>query len=124
MGMEIAEDLPDADVVLVPVGGGSLISGTLVALRALRPDMEIIGVQAERADALARSLEQGALRMIGGEGDCHDGLKTDDPTRQIGAHFLADRHRGSLEVDTMTFSGYPHHGHHAVGDCGSDQIRR
>ncbi len=76
MGMEIAEDLPDADVVLVPVGGGSLISGTLVALRTLRPDMEIIGVQAERADALARSLEQGALTTIEHADTFADGLAT------------------------------------------------
>ena len=76
MGMEIAEDLPDADVVLVPIGGGSLVAGTVVALRTMRPDMQIIGVQAERADAMARSLEAGTLTSIESADTFADGLAT------------------------------------------------
>ena len=76
MGMEIAEDLPDADVALVPIGGGSLVAGTVIALRTMRPGMEIIGVQAERADALARSLEAGKLTSIESADTFADGLAT------------------------------------------------
>jgi threonine dehydratase len=76
MAMEIAEELPDADAILVPIGGGSLLSGTVVALRTLRPDMQIIGVQAERADALARSLEKGQLTSIESADTFADGLAT------------------------------------------------
>ncbi|UJR81337.1 threonine dehydratase [Sandaracinus amylolyticus] len=76
MAMEIAEDLPDADVVIVPIGGGSLLAGTIVALRTLRPDMQIIGVQAERADAMARSLESGMLTSIENADTFADGLAT------------------------------------------------
>ncbi len=76
MGMEIAEDLPDADVVLVPIGGGSLVAGTVVALRTMRPDMEIGGVQAERADAMARSLEAGTLTSVESADTFADGLAT------------------------------------------------
>lgn len=76
MGMEIAEDLPDADVVLVPIGGGSLVAGTVVALRTMRPDMEIVGVQAERADAMARSLEAGTLTSVESADTFADGLAT------------------------------------------------
>jgi threonine dehydratase len=73
--MEIAEDLPDADAIFVPIGGGSLVSGTVVALRTMRPGM-IYGVQAERADALARSLEHGTLEHIDRADTFADGLAT------------------------------------------------
>lgn len=74
--MEVAEDLPDADAVIVPIGGGSLISGTLVALRTLRPDVKVIGVQASRACALARSLESGKLETVETSDTFADGLAT------------------------------------------------
>ncbi|MBX3271995.1 MAG: threonine dehydratase [Sandaracinaceae bacterium] len=74
--MEVAEDLPDADAIIVPIGGGSLISGTVVALRTLRPDIEIIGVQAERACALAKSIEAGRLVELEQADTFADGLAT------------------------------------------------
>src|SRR5690606_35620353 len=48
LGIEIAEDLPDADVVVVPVGGGGLIAGMSLVLRERLPHVEIVGVQSER----------------------------------------------------------------------------
>jgi len=74
--MEIAEDLPDADVVIVPVGGGSGLAGTVLTLRTLRPDVEIVGVWADRADALYRSLEKGELTTIESADTFADGLAT------------------------------------------------
>jgi threonine dehydratase len=74
--MEVAEDLPDADAVIVPIGGGSLVSGAVVALRTLRPDVKVIGVQAARAAALARSLERGELTSIEAADTFADGLAT------------------------------------------------
>ena len=74
--MEVAEDLPDADAIIVPIGGGSLIGGTVVALRTLRPDIEIIGVQAARACALAKSLEAGKVLEIESADTFADGLAT------------------------------------------------
>jgi threonine dehydratase len=74
--MEIAEELPDLDTVIVPIGGGSLVSGTVVALRTLKPDVEIIGVQAERACALAKSLEAGKLTGVESADTFADGLAT------------------------------------------------
>jgi threonine dehydratase len=76
LAMEIAEDLPDADVVIVPIGGGSLIAGVVVALRTLRPDIEIVGVQSERADAMARSIEKGRLTSVESCDTFADGLAT------------------------------------------------
>ena len=74
--IEIAEDLPDADVVLVPVGGGSGLAGCVVALRTMRPDVKIIGVWAERANALARSIRSGKLESIEAADTFADGLAT------------------------------------------------
>jgi threonine dehydratase len=74
--MEIVEDLPDADVVIVPVGGGSCLAGAVLALRALRPDVQIIAVQAERAAAFAKSLESGKLETVESADTFADGLAT------------------------------------------------
>lgn len=74
--MEVLEDLPDADAIFVPIGGGSLVSGTAVVVRTMRPDMKIFGVQAERADALARSLEHGRLEHVERADTFADGLAT------------------------------------------------
>ncbi len=74
--MEVAEDLPDADAIIVPIGGGSLISGTVVALRTMRPDIEIIGVQAERAAAMVQSLEAGEIVSVESADTFADGLAT------------------------------------------------
>lgn len=74
--MEVAEDLPDADVVIVPIGGGSLASGAVVALRTLRPDVKIIGVQAERAAAMQKSIKAGQITTIEHADTFADGLAT------------------------------------------------
>lgn len=74
--MEVAEDLPDADAIIVPIGGGSLIAGTVLALRTMRPNIQIIGVQSERANALYRSIETGTLVSLERADTFADGLAT------------------------------------------------
>ena len=74
--MEILEDLPDVDVIIVPMGGGSCASGIVLTFRAMRPDVRIIGVQAERACALAKSIEAGELRSMDSADTFADGLAT------------------------------------------------
>ena len=74
--MEMVEDLPDLDAVIVPMGGGSLVAGTVLTLRTMRPEVRIIGVQSERADALARSLESGKLEHVEKADTFADGLAT------------------------------------------------
>lgn len=61
MALEVAEQLPELDAIIVPMGSGSCAAGVVVAMRALLPAVKIIGVQAERAPALARSLSAGKL---------------------------------------------------------------
>lgn len=60
VGLEIVEDRPDVDVVVVPVGGGGLVSGIAVAVRATRPDARVVAVEPERSAALASALAAGA----------------------------------------------------------------
>jgi threonine dehydratase len=66
--LEIFEDLPDADVILVPVGGGSGACGCCVVRTGLGSHATVIGVQAERADAVARSWRTG-IRVDGEKAD-------------------------------------------------------
>ena len=61
VGLELLEDLPDLDTVVIPIGGGGLFSGIAIAVRALRPSCRIIGVQAAGADGAARSFKAGKL---------------------------------------------------------------
>ncbi len=58
-GAELIEDAPDCDIVIVPVGGGGLISGMARAIKLARPDCLVIGVEPTGADALTRSLAAG-----------------------------------------------------------------
>lgn len=59
VGLEIMEDLPEADVVLVQVGGGGLISGIATAVKGVNPDVRVIAVEPERSPALHESLKAG-----------------------------------------------------------------
>lgn len=59
MGLELVEQVPDVGTVVVPLGGGGLLAGTAVALRALRPDVRIIGVQAAGSASYGPSLAAG-----------------------------------------------------------------
>jgi threonine dehydratase len=60
LGLELARDLPaNIESVVVPVGGGGLISGVSVALKSLRPEIQIIGVEATGAPTMTRSLREG-----------------------------------------------------------------
>jgi threonine dehydratase len=59
VGLEIAEDVPDVDVVVVPVGGGGLLSGIATALAGVRPSSRVIGVEPELSTALHSALAAG-----------------------------------------------------------------
>ena len=59
LGLEIYEQVPDVDTVIVPIGGGGLISGIATALSAVAPDVRVVGVQAEGASTVPRSLKKG-----------------------------------------------------------------
>ena len=64
IGLEILEDLPDPDVVLVPWGGGGLFMGIASAIKAQRPETQFFGVEIETAAPLNATLETGSLQEI------------------------------------------------------------
>jgi threonine dehydratase len=59
VGLEVMEDVPEADVVVVPVGGGGLISGTATAVKGIRPQARVIGIEPELSPALHEALQAG-----------------------------------------------------------------
>jgi threonine dehydratase len=59
VGLELAEDLPDVEIVVVPVGGGGLISGIATALKALLPRVIVVGVEPEGSNVVSQSLAAG-----------------------------------------------------------------
>ena len=74
MGLEILEDLPDVDVVICPIGGGSGCASLIKVVQAIKPKVEIIGVQAERAAAFYESWKKGERVTIEGADTVADGL--------------------------------------------------
>ncbi|WP_020222802.1 pyridoxal-phosphate dependent enzyme, partial [Halarchaeum acidiphilum] len=64
IGVEIMEDLPAVDTVVVPVGGGGLISGIATAVKGIAPDVRVVGVQAEGASSVADSLRKGRVTEV------------------------------------------------------------
>jgi threonine dehydratase len=77
--LELLEDRPDLDAILVPLGGGGLLSGTLIAAKALRPCIKIFGVEPELADDWYRSLQAGERIAIPPPATIADGLRTPIP---------------------------------------------
>ncbi|MGH8871657.1 MAG: threonine ammonia-lyase [Acidimicrobiia bacterium] len=61
LGLEILEQLPDVGTVVIPTGGGGLLAGTALALKSLRPSVEVIGVEIEPASVYAESRRRGEL---------------------------------------------------------------
>lgn len=74
IGLEIAEDLPDVDAVLVPYGGGGLSSGIAAALRAARPGVPVYGIEVETAAPLRASLDAGEPRQVAHRPSFVDGI--------------------------------------------------
>ncbi len=79
LGLEMLSDLPDADAIIVPVGGGGLIAGIAIAARALRPDITIIGVQAAGAASCRTSLDAGELSTLPAIATIADGIAVKRP---------------------------------------------
>jgi threonine dehydratase len=74
IGLEILEDLPNADLVIVAVGGGGLISGIAIAVKSINPNVEVIGVQSEAAPTVHESLKANKIVKIEERDSFADGL--------------------------------------------------
>lgn len=74
VGLEVLEDLPDPDLVVVPVGGGGLISGIASAIKPLRPETRIIGVQAAACPSAFEALRAGRRVSVEAKKSIADGI--------------------------------------------------
>lgn len=79
VGLEILEQTPDVQTVLVPTGGGGLLAGIALAVKALRPDVRVVGVQAAGAAAFPGSLRQGAPLALDSMETMADGIAVGRP---------------------------------------------
>ena len=70
LGLELLEDVPDLDALVVPVGGGGLIAGAATAARHLRPDLKIFGVQAAGSPVPRRVIQERSARDGRGTNNC------------------------------------------------------
>lgn len=79
IGLEILEENPDVEAVVVPVGGGGLISGVAYAIKSLRPDVKVYGVQAEGAASMVHSLEEDKILCLPKVSTIADGIAVKEP---------------------------------------------
>lgn len=89
IGLEILEDLPDVDAVVVPVGGGGLIAGIAAAVKFSRPEVRVIGVEPEGATKVIPALQAGAVVDIGKANTIADGLATPRTGEHVLEHVRA-----------------------------------
>ncbi len=101
VGLEIVEDMPDLGTVLVPVGGGGLASGVAAAVKALRPDARIVGVEPELAADARDSLRRGEIVRWSVE-DVSRTIADGTRTRSLGQRTFAHLH--ALVDDIITVS--------------------
>jgi len=79
IGLEILRQLPEIEAVVVPIGGGGLISGVATAIKEMAPHIKVYGVQAEGADAMARSKTADRLIQTAGASTIADGIAVKTP---------------------------------------------
>jgi threonine dehydratase len=91
LGLEIYEDMPDVDVVVVPIGGGGLISGVSMALKAMNPRVKIVGVESSGAPGMQKSVAAGHVVTLDRVDSIIDGLRVKrvgEYTREVASRFV------------------------------------
>jgi len=79
IGLEILEQLPDVDEVYLPIGGGGLAAGTLIAIKEKNPNIKIVGVQSKSFPSMYESVKRGSLIESGGDKTIADGISVKMP---------------------------------------------
>jgi threonine dehydratase len=81
IGLEILEDLPDVDEIYVPIGGGGLAAGILLAVKKHNPKIRVIGVESKAFPAMKNSIKSGRLQAVKGNRTIADGIAVKMPGR-------------------------------------------
>lgn len=79
IGLELLDQLPDIDAIIVPIGGGGLISGVAFAAKMLKPEIKVYGVQASGAPSMLVSMESGKIECLDSVSTIADGIKVKEP---------------------------------------------
>ena len=79
IGLEIMEQLPDVEEIYVPIGGGGLAAGILIAVKTKNPNVKIIGVESKSFPSMKNSLDSGKLETVDGEFTVADGISVRRP---------------------------------------------
>lgn len=79
IGLEIVNDLDDIDAVIVPIGGGGLISGVAYAIKSIRPSIKVYGVQAAGAPSMYNSISHGHIECLDSVSTIADGIAVKKP---------------------------------------------
>ena len=79
IGLEILEDLPDVDEIYLPIGGGGLAAGTVIAIKEKNPNIKVIGVQSKSFPSMYESVKQNTRTTSGGERTIADGISVKMP---------------------------------------------
>lgn len=79
IGLEVLEQMPDVEAMVVPIGGGGLISGVAFAIKTLRPEIKVYGVQSSGAPSMAASLQEGHIARLGEVSTIADGIAVKEP---------------------------------------------
>lgn len=79
IGLEIIEEMPDVEAIIVPIGGGGLIAGVAFAVKTLRPDIKVYGVQAAGAPSMYESLKNGKIERLDSVSTIADGIAVKEP---------------------------------------------
>ena len=82
IGLEIMEQLPDVDEIYVPIGGGGLAAGILIAIKTKNPNVKVIGVQSKSFPSMKNSIDSGKLETVDGGFTVADGISVKTPGRQ------------------------------------------
>lgn len=82
IGLELLEELPEMDAVIVPVGGGGLISGIAYLIKSLRPEIKIYGVQACGASSMYNSIKNNCIETLTEVSTIADGIAVKEPGKQ------------------------------------------
>ncbi len=79
IGLEILQELDDADAIIVPIGGGGLCSGIAFAAKSLKPGIKVYGVQAQGAPSMFRSIRDGRIETLSSVSTIADGIAVKQP---------------------------------------------
>ncbi len=79
IGLEILDDLPDVDEIYLPIGGGGLAAGILIAIKEKNPNVKVVGVQSKSFPSMYESLKNGSLTESGGKRTIADGISVKTP---------------------------------------------